>query len=77
MITCSIIEKDIIQTQSCYIWNYNNKPCGIDPVSGKFCLWYGEQDYTFQNMQELLDAKVFGGKSLREIVGEIKNYGIG
>lgn len=71
------IQEDVITTQSCYTFDYNGKPCGIDPVDGTFNLWYGDADYNFPNMKELFEAKIFDGKRLKEIIDSIKNYGEG
>lgn len=75
--TCEQIQDDVITTQSCYIFEYKGKPCGIDPVEGTFNMWYGEDDYNFSSMEELFKAKVFDGKNLKEIINNIKNYGEG
>lgn len=75
--TCEQIQDDIINTQSCYTFDYNGRPRGIDPVDGTFNLWYGDADYNFSSMEELFKANVFDGKSLKEIIINIKNYGEG
>ena len=75
--TCEQIQDDIINTQSYYTFDYNGRPCGIDPVDGTFNLWYGDADYNFSSMEELFKANVFDGKSLKEIIINIKNYGEG
>ena len=71
------IQEDVTSTQSCYTFDYNGKPCGIDPVDGTFNLWYVEFDYNFPNMKDLFEERVFDGKNLKEIIGSIKNYGEG
>lgn len=75
--TCEQIQDDVITTQSCYTFEYNGRPCGIDPVDGTFNLWYGDADYNFYSMAELFNANVFDGSPLKEIIKNIKNYSEG
>lgn len=81
MITCDYIKKYIIGNSysSCFTWTYKGKHCGIDPIGTKdgmtYVMWYGKkEDFITSNWNELLDAKYFDGKTLREILPYVKDY---
>ena len=71
------IRDDVINTQSCYIFDYKGKACGIDPAGNSFNVWYGSDEYTFINIEAVFDAKIFDDKSLKEIIDKIENYEAG
>lgn len=75
--TCKTIRDDVINTQSCYIFDYKGKACGIDPTGDSFDVWYGDDDYNFASIDEVFDAKIFDGKSLKDVVDKIENYEAG
>lgn len=75
--TGSEILKDVNETLSCYIFDYKGKPCGIDPINGKYVLWYGDNDFEFPDDDSLLKAAIFDGNTLDEIADKIENYSIG
>lgn len=78
MITCDMIKHDILASYSCSTWTYNGKPCGIDPslANGIFTLdmWYGEKDLIAHTWEKIFNTKFFDGKSLREVLKDIKDY---
>lgn len=80
MVTCDMIKHDILSSYSCYVWDYNNKPCGIDPSLSdgvlELDMWYGDKDLIAHTWEEIFDTKFFDGKALRDILGDIKDYGI-
>ena len=55
------------------LFEYNGEQCGIDPISkSHYDVWYGENDTTVKSVEEVLSTPLFGGKSLNDIVSEIK-----
>lgn len=77
MLTCKQIFKDIEESQCCYVFDYKGQPCGIDPVSGEFNVWYGDNDLRAKKWEDVITAKFFDGKALPDILGDIENYGLG
>lgn len=84
MITCEKIKADILHDSysGCYIWEYKGKHCGIDPIGTSegmtFHVWYGRQpDLVAKNWDEVFNTKYFDGKSLKEILPDIYEYGKG
>lgn len=50
------------------VFDYNGCSCGIDPLSrNRFTLWCGDDEMTAGSVDEVLNVKFFGGKSLTEI----------
>lgn len=84
MINCNKIKADIMSDSfcGCYVWEYNGENCGIDPIGTKegmtFHIWYGSKpDFVAKNWDEAFNTKYFGGKSLKEILPDIREYGRG
>ncbi len=77
MITCDRIKKDVIKTQCCYVFDYKNQPCGIDPTSKGFNVWYGDKELEASDWEQVVTTKFFDGQTLRDILKDIKNYGLG
>lgn len=55
-------------------FNYNQKNCGVDPISHtQYEMWYGEEEtYTAKSIEEVLSVPMFNGKSINEIYTEIE-----
>lgn len=46
----------------------NGRSCGIDPIShSHYDMWYGDVQYIAHNINDVMEVKLFGGKSLNEI----------
>lgn len=84
MITCEKIKQDIIKNYycQCFTWLYKGKPCGIDPAGEKdgsitYIMWCGDHDFEAKNWQEVFETKLFDGKPLKDILGDIQDYDAG
>ena len=55
-------------------FNYNQKNCGVDPISHtQYEMWYGEEEtYTAKSIEEVMSVPLFNGKSINEIYTEIE-----
>lgn len=76
MINCDYIKRflEINCYLTCFTFDYKGKPCGIDPVSREFNVWYDDTDYRAKTLDDVFAVKLFDGKSLPEIVDKIENY---
>lgn len=49
-------------------FEYDGKNCGIDPFShSHYDMWYGDEEYIANSIDDVMQIKLFGGKSLTEI----------
>ena len=56
----------------CITFEYNGANCGIDPYSkNNFEIWYGENLISVNSVDEVMNTKLFDGKSLTEIFNDI------
>ena len=56
----------------CITFNYNGENCGVEPYSkNDFEIWYGENDVSVNSVDEVMNTKLFDGKSLIEIFNDI------
>lgn len=54
-------------------FRYCGKNCGIDPISHtEYNMWYGEDCYTAGSVREAVCLRFFCGKSLKEILNQIR-----
>lgn len=74
------IIRDRISEICCAVtWDYNDKPCGVDPYytdkdkKYHFDTWYGEKMVDFSSVDEVMNAPFFDGKTIAEIIPDIKN----
>lgn len=76
MINCDYIKRylEINCYSSCFTFDYQGKPCGIDPIAGGFNVWYDDNDYRAEKLDDVFTVKLFGGKTLPEIVDKITDY---
>ena len=59
------------------LFDYNGKTCGVDPFNAHhFEMWYGDQDYDATSIDDIMNARLFDGKSLTEIFDQIENIEI-
>ena len=58
-------------------FDYNDIPCGIDPINAEhFDMWYGEEAVVAKSIEEVFNIRIFDGKSLTEIFNDITNVDI-
>lgn len=70
--TATKIKKRIDEMAGAFLFVYNGRNCGVDPISHThFEMWYGEDDIVAQSIDEVMTATLFGGKSLNEIISDI------
>lgn len=55
-------------------FTYNNKNCGIDPITRneRYDMWYGDKIHTAKSVEEVMNIKFFDGKSLSDIMDDIE-----
>ena len=57
------------------LFEYNGKSCGIDPFSiDDFDMWYGDEYYKAESIDDVMNHPLFDGKSLTEIFEEITDF---
>lgn len=66
--TIEKIKRLIDETASHILFCYSGKSCGIDPFCTHYEIWCGERDGNFKTLDEAINAKIFDGKSLNEII---------
>ena len=68
------IRNAIYSLVSFFGFNYNQKNCGVDPISHtQYEMWYGEEKtYTAKSIDDVLSVPLFNGKSINEIYNEIE-----
>ncbi|MCH5196433.1 MAG: hypothetical protein J1F28_06950 [Oscillospiraceae bacterium] len=51
----------------------DGKNCGIDPISRfHYDMWYGENAYVASSIDDVMNVKMFNGKSLTEVADKIE-----
>ena len=56
------------------LFDYKGQPCGVDPLSVKhYDMWYGDKTAEAGSLDEVMTTKLFDGRSLNEIVGQVEN----
>ena len=59
------------------LFDYNGKPCGIDPINlNSIDMWYGDDDYCAKSVDDAMSYPLFDGKSLNQICDKITNIEI-
>ena len=71
--TANKIKDRINEICTLFGFEYNGIICGVDPLSPvKFNMWYGEDNiHVAHNIDEVMNVKLFNGKSLNEIYNDI------
>ncbi|MBQ8298169.1 MAG: hypothetical protein IJX77_10355 [Ruminococcus sp.] len=70
--TAQQIKSRISEICSHFTFEYNEKNCGVDPFSQhKFDMWCGDNTYSANSIDEVMNLPFFDGKSLDEIATEI------
>lgn len=71
--TADKIKNRITEICSHFTFEYNGKNCGVDPFSmDSFDMWCGDKDMRVNNIDDVMGAAFFDGKSLAEIAEEIE-----
>ena len=56
-------------------FDYNGYSCGVDPLGcSKYNMWYGDNDVTVDSVENVLNAKIFDGKSLIDIWNDLTEF---
>lgn len=65
--------KDYVESLTSHVvFEYGGKNCGIDPFSrNHFDMWYGDEYYKAESIDDVMNYPLFDGKSLTEIFEEI------
>lgn len=59
------------------LFDYNGKPCGIDPINhNNIDMWYGGNDYCAKSVDDAMEYPLFDGKSLNQIYDKMANIEI-
>ena len=68
--------KNRIQSLVSYMgFEYNKVICGIDPLTrDHFDMWYGDEYYKAESIDDVMNHPLFDGKSLTEIFEEITDF---
>lgn len=54
------------------LFDYNEKSCGIDPISrNEIDMWYGDECVTLNSIDSVIRHKLFDGKALSDIWDDI------
>lgn len=72
--TVEEIKDRINELANAFVFDYNNKPCGVDPFSeNDFDMWYGDDDISVDSIDKVMNTPFFDGKPLKDIVDDIEN----
>lgn len=67
------IRKYLDKIFSHFLFEYNGKDCGIDPITRThFDMWYGDKEMTAKSIDEVMETHFFDGLSLTEIAENIE-----
>lgn len=70
--TADAIKKRILEFASHVAFEYNGKPCGVDPYNiHSFSLWCGNATVDVSSIDDVMNTRFFDGKSLSEISDKI------
>ena len=74
-ITAKELHAIIEQCMDEIYFSYNGKACGVftevDNFKPIFTLWCGQKTQAFDNVDEVMKAKFFDGKSLYDLINDI------
>lgn len=74
MTKANLIKNRMCEMCTHIIFDYNNLPCGIDPLSkSRIDMWYGDKCYTAKSFDEAMEYPLFDGKSLKYIADKVEN----
>ena len=69
------IKQNVDNMVGAVTWEYKEKKCGIDPISNdkQYDVWCGDTITAFSSVDEVMNAPFFDGKTISEIIPEMKN----
>ena len=68
------LKKRIDSLATHILFDYNNKPCGIDPITrSQIDIWYGDAVITANSVDEAMQTPLFDGLSLEDICTKLQN----
>lgn len=71
----SDLKDRIAKMYSHVLFEYKGRSCGVDPLTEtRFNMWFGGDLITLSSVEDVMQIKFFGGKSLNEIAKEIEIY---
>jgi hypothetical protein len=63
---------DLEELVSHFLFEYNGKNCGIDPISrNEYHLWYGDHSKIVYSIEEVAQSRIWDGNILSEIFEDI------
>ena len=59
----------------CVQFDYNGYSCGVDPIGHtRYDVWYGNTVVTVTSVEDVLNTKIFNGKSLIDIWDDLTGF---
>ncbi|MBR6887073.1 MAG: hypothetical protein IKN16_01340 [Selenomonadaceae bacterium] len=72
--TATELKEQIEKMNSHVLFDYDGKNCGVDPITkNEIAMWFGGE-YLTARLEEVMQIKLFAGKSLNDIASEIEIY---
>ncbi len=69
------LEKIIDGFTSAVTFIYNDRQCGVDPLSRtKYDVWYGDIVVTVDSLDKVMNCNIFDDKPLKEIATIAENF---
>lgn len=66
------LEKHLANLVGHVMFVYNGYSCGVDPLAlDSFDVWCGDNEMTVGSIEEVLNDKLFNGKSLKDIWDDV------
>lgn len=73
--TLSQFKKYLDHLVGCVNFAYNGHSCGVDPMGRtKYDMWYGSNVVTVNSVEDVLNTKIFNGKSLIDIWDDLAGF---
>lgn len=73
MVTKAEMKNRIYSLVSFLGFDYEGVACGVDPINHScYNMWYGDNDYTAKDIEEVMSVPLFNGKSLSQIYNSIE-----
>ena len=73
--TLSQFKKYLDHLVGCVSFDYNGYSCGVDPIGrARYDVWYGNTVVSVTSVDEVLNIKIFDGKSLIDIWDDLTEF---
>lgn len=70
------LKTKILDDGSGFTFTLEGKPCGMEPTVENsifiFDAWYGDRNKNFYNIDDLMNDKFFGNKSMVQLINDIE-----